>query len=183
MSLYGRILALAARLIGAPLPLDERLRARAAMVAVTADASGEGQIWTRIYGRRAGFPQMVNSLKRFGGPTGLEEHVGGGVSMSLRLEVADGALLFKSVDYYLTLMGRRVRLPQFLSPGAMTIGHHDLGEGRFLFTLTLVHEFLGVLIEQSTVFADMEEAYDRRPRRDPRHASNRLRRDGHAPPS
>jgi hypothetical protein len=158
MTPLGRLLAQAARLIGAPLPLDARSEARPAVVAVTAHPSGNGQVWTRIYARGAGFPQMVNSTKRFSGPTGLEEHVGGGVSMSLALSVEDGALLFRSVDYFFNVFGMRLRIPRELAPGAMAIGHRDLGEGAFEFTLALTHPRLGRLIEQTTIFTDMEEA-------------------------
>lgn len=158
MTRLGRLLAQAARLIGAPLPLDARSEARPAVVAVTAHPTGNGQVWTRIYARGAGFPQMVNSTKRFSGPTGLEEHVGGGVSMSLALSVEDGALMFRSVDYFLNVFGLRLRIPRVLAPGEMAIGHRDLGEGEFAFTLTLTHPRFGGLIEQTTIFTDMEEA-------------------------
>lgn len=158
ISPVGRLLAEAARLVGAPLPLDARSEMRPAVVAVTEHPHGDGQIWTRVYARGAGFPQMVNSTKKFSGPTGLEEHVGGGVSMSLRLTVEDGALYFTSVDYFLAIGPFRVRIPRFLAPGAMTIGHHDLATDGFEFTLTLVHPVFGRLIEQTTIFHDMEEA-------------------------
>lgn len=161
MSFFGRIIGQAARMIGAPLPLDARSEARPAVVAVTEHPSGNGQVWTRIYARGAGFPQMVNSVKTFSGPTGLEEHVGGGVSMSLALCVEDGALWFRSVDYFLNAFGRRFRLPAWLAPGDMVIGHRDLGAAGFVFTLKLTHARFGALIEQTTVFTDMEEArYD-----------------------
>ena len=158
LTMAGALLANVARLIGAPLPLDESADGRPAMVAVTEDPVSEGQIWTRIYGSRRGFPQMINSAKRFTGPTGLEEHVGGGVSMSLALFVESGALVFASVDYFVTVFGRRVRLPRILSPGAMRIVHRDQGGGAFAFELSIKHSVLGLLVEQTTIFHDMQEA-------------------------
>lgn len=158
LTLPGLILAQAARLIGSPLPLDADAKGRPAIVVVAGDPGGGGQIWTRLYGRGAGFPQSVNSAKRFSGPTGLEEHVGGGVSMSLRLSVKDGALFFSSVDYFLTFCGRRFKWPRSLSPGRMVIGHHDVGGGAFAFTLTLSHPWFGAMISQTTIFHDMAEA-------------------------
>lgn len=160
-TLPGLILAHAARLIGAPLPTNRKSEKYPAMVAITDVPDTSGQIWTRLYSRGAIFPQAINSMKRFSGPTGLEEHVGGGVSMSLKLSVKGGALFFSSVDYFLTLFGMRIKLPAMLAPGRMVIGHHDMGDGAFAFTLTLTHGFFGSMISQTTIFHDMEEAqYD-----------------------
>ena len=90
------------------------------MVSVTEDAaerrpvSGPG-----IYGRRRGFPQVIHSCKRFAGPTGLEEHIGRGFGIALRVEVADGALHFVSDHYFLAALGLRLRLPRWLAPGRL----------------------------------------------------------------
>jgi len=150
----GRLLAQAARLIGAPLPLSRDIGV-AAVVSVTGDAEGLGQYWTRQYGRRHGFPQVIRSAKQFAGPTGLEEYLGYGVGIALRLRVADGALLFESDHYFLRMAGITLRLPHWIAPGDLTIGHVDLGGGRFAFTLDLVHVGLGELIHQRAIFADM----------------------------
>lgn len=154
MNLAGKILAQAARLIGAPLPYDVSCVGQPAVVTVTEDIAGEGQFWIRQYGRKAGFPQVVHSSKRFAGPTGLEEYIGFGIGMALRVESHAKALLFKSEHYFIQVLGRRIRLPKFLSPGALTIGHHDLGNGRFMFTLHLCNRLLGTLIQQEAVFDD-----------------------------
>ena len=49
--------------------------------------------------------------KRFAGPTGLEEYVGCGVGMALTVYARDGALIFRSKDYFVQLLGRRLCLP------------------------------------------------------------------------
>lgn len=148
----GRLLAEAARLIGAPLPLV--FTPDAAVVTVTEDAVGQGQVWSRMYVRKDGFPQVIHSAKRFAGPTGLEEHVGAGVGMALTVTVEDEALVFRSAFYFIDIGPLRLRLPRWARPGDLTIVHRDLGEGRFAFTLALDHPALGRLIGQDALFRD-----------------------------
>ena len=148
----GRLLAQAARLIGGPLPLV--YEPGASVVTVTEDNVGQGQVWTRLYARRTGFPQVIHSAKRFSGPTGLEEHVGGGVGMALTVAVESDALVFRSAFYFVMVLGLRLRLPHWAEPGRLTIVHRDLGEGAFTFTLALDHPWLGRLIGQDAVFRD-----------------------------
>lgn len=152
VSAAGRLLAAAARLVGGPLPLV--FEPGPSVVTVTEDAVGQGQVWTRLYARRTGFPQVIHSAKRFAGPTGLEEHVGAGVGMALTVAVEDEALVFRSAFYFATVLGLRVRLPRWAEPGRLTIAHRDLGDGAFAFTLALDHPWLGRLIGQDAVFKD-----------------------------
>ena len=151
-NLLGRVLAQVARLFGGPLPLV--FAPGASVVTVTEDAVGQGQVWTRMYVRGDGFPQVIHSAKRFAGPTGLEEHVGGGVGMALTVTAEDAALVFRSAFYFATLAGLRIRLPRWMEPGALTITHRDQGEGRFAFTLALDHPLLGRLLGQDAIFRD-----------------------------
>jgi len=166
MSRAGWCLAQAARLIGGPLPLA---RARAApthlaalhvptVVTVTGGDLGKGsgsQIWTRLYARRNGFPQVIHSSKRFAGPTGLEEYVGYGVGMALTVYVRDSALIFRSKDYFLQLFGRRFVLPAWLTPGTLYVTHADLPDGKFSFTLQIFHPRLGLIIRQMAIFREV----------------------------
>ncbi|MEM1162085.1 MAG: DUF4166 domain-containing protein [Pseudomonadota bacterium] len=154
MNPFGRALAFAARLIGSPLPYDRGSVGQPAVVTVTQDVAGHGQFWVRHYGRRAGFPQVVHSSKRFAGPTGLEEYVGCGIGMALILRRQETSLLFVARHYFIQIFGRRIRIPRWLSPGHLVIGHHDLGAGRFRFSLDLTHRFLGRMIHQDAVFQD-----------------------------
>lgn len=151
-NLAGRCLAQAARLIGGPLPLV--FRPGDSVVTVTEDAVGQGQVWTRLYVRPTGFPQVIHSAKRFAGPTGLEEHVGAGVGMALTVTAGGDALTFRSAFYFATVLGFRVRLPRWAEPGALVITHRDLGEGRFAFTLALDHPLFGRLVGQDAIFRD-----------------------------
>ena len=154
MTLAGRLLVQAARLIGSPFPLEPEAQGEAAVVALTTEGGNEGQCWTRIYAWRHGFPQIVHSAKRFAGPTGLEEYVGYGIGVALTLHEENSGLRFRSAGYFLSLFGRRLPLPAFLSPGELVIGHDDLGQGRFTFTLQLTHPWLGRLLHQVALFND-----------------------------
>jgi Domain of unknown function (DUF4166) len=153
ISPLGWCLAQILRLIGAPLPISRDVLTPAVVV-VTEDELGGGQFWLRQYGRRSGFPQVIKSAKRFAGPTGLEEHIGGGVGVALKLAVERRALLFRSDHYFFAFGNARMRLPRWCSPGALTVGHVDCGEGWFAFTLALDHPLFGKLVHQTALFRD-----------------------------
>ena len=157
MSRAGRLLSWVCRLIGAPLPAGSLARGLPAVVTVTEDRYGGGQFWTRLYGRRRGFPQVIHSTKRFSGPTGLEELVGCGLGIMLTVHERQGALIFRSAGYFIRVPGCRLRLPAWLSPGRLEVGHHDRGAGRFAFTLDLTHPLLGQMIRQTVLFRDTKE--------------------------
>jgi hypothetical protein len=149
----GWWLAQLTRLIGGPLPTGTDTRVPM-IVVVTEHARSGGQVWTRICASSNGFPQVIHSAKRFAGPTGLEEYIGFGISMSLLLSVEHEALFFRSAGYFLSLGPLRLPLPKWLRPGALTVGHTDLGDGTFRFTLDLVHPRHGLLVRQSAVFRE-----------------------------
>jgi hypothetical protein len=149
----GYWLAQLARLIGGPLPTGTETGVPM-VVTVTEDAASGGQIWTRICARSHGFPQVIHSAKRFAGPTGLEEYVGCGVSMALRISVEHEALVFRSTGYALQIGPLRLSLPPWLTPGDLTVTHADLGGGVFRFTLEIIHPRFGMLIRQSAVFRE-----------------------------
>lgn len=153
LSRAGRALAFLARAIGAPLPLTNGATGPA-VVAVSEDAALGGQSWTRMYARPGRFPQVVHSAKRFRGATGLEEYVGYGIGMALKVTVEDRALVFRSEHFFVGLGKWRWRLPRLLEPGTMRITHREEGGGRFAFALELTHPVLGRLISQLAYFAD-----------------------------
>ncbi len=148
----GAMVAQAARLIGAPLPLHDDLGVPA-VVTVTEDAATGGQFWTRLYGRARGFPQVIHSSKRFAGPTGLEEYLGLGFGIALTVSADEQALHFHSDHYFLQLGHRRLRLPRFLSP-AMTVSHVDFGADWFAFVLMLEHPLAGEILSQTGLFRE-----------------------------
>ena len=155
MTWFGRLMANLLRLAGAPLPLDAANTGAAALVAVTERPDGRGQFWTRQYGRPRGFPQVIHSTKMFSGPTGLEEQVGAGVTMSLRLVATPDRLLFVSVGYFMKLGRIRVPIPGTLLLGRIIIGHIPADDGGFDFTLEVRHPLLGLVVSQRAHFRDL----------------------------
>ncbi len=149
----GYVLAQLARLIGGPLPLTRDIDVPS-VVTVTEDMKSGGQVWTRLYTHRQGFPQVIHSSKRFAGPTGLEEHVGSGVGMTLNVSATKRALYFKSDRYFIQLARFRIYLPHWLTPGQLTVGHTEIDPGSFAFTLKVEHPLLGQLMFQRAVFEE-----------------------------
>lgn len=155
LSAAGWVLAALARLVGGPLPCTDGATGPATVLVVE-DHAHAGQIWTRTYARPGRFPQTINSVKRFAGPTGLEEYLGYGMVMRLVLSVDSGALVFASAGYDIVLGRRRIALPAWLSPGRCTITHRAEGAERFSFTLALDHPRLGRLAYQVAHFTEVE---------------------------
>lgn len=149
----GWLFAQGLRLVGAPLPLS-RDDDVPAVVCVSEDVVSGGQVWTRMYGRKRGFPQVIHSAKRFAGATGLEEYIGRGIGMALRVEPMADGLRFVSDHYFVMIGAARWRLPHWAEPGRTIVEHHDLGESRFAFDLDLRHPWLGRLVTQHALFDD-----------------------------
>jgi hypothetical protein len=154
LKLAGWIVAQLARLVGSPLPRWRDAHVPA-VVAVTEDVRTGGQIWTRVYTRRCGFPQVIHSAKRFAGTTGLEEHVSRGVGMALTVHQENGALVFRSAHYFLRIGPVRLALPIWLTPGALTVTHTEEGGGQFSFLLEVVHPAFGRIIRQFATFHEV----------------------------
>jgi hypothetical protein len=163
ISNVGRILVQLARVVGAPLPLENGATGPAAVVLSNLQqsptATATGQVWTRIYARSSGLsgvalPQVIQSAKRFAGPTGLEEHLGFGLVMPLVLSVEGRDLAFRATRFQLVLLGYRFTLPRWLTPFDCEVIHRDAGSGQFTFILSLTHPKLGRLVHQVARFED-----------------------------
>lgn len=153
LSRLGRVVAFLARIIGAPLPLDNGMTGGATVAVMENEGLG-GQSWTRTYARAGRFPQVIHSAKCFSGRTGLEEHVGCGIGMALRVSEEGGDLVFRSAGYFIAIGRWRLSIPWLFEPGAMEVVHRDEGSGTFLFTLRLSHRWFGELVFQSARFRD-----------------------------
>jgi hypothetical protein len=149
----GWVFAQIARLIGAPLPTSVKCSGRS-VVSVVEDARSGGQIWSRLHMRSGHFPQVIHSSKLFSGPTGLEEYVGRGIGMALHVCASDSALQFCSAGYFFRIGGMRIPIPTLCTPGNLTVTHADIGHGRFVFTLDVVHPLFGRIIRQSATYME-----------------------------
>jgi hypothetical protein len=149
----GWLLVQALRQIGGPLPTSRDAHVPS-VVAVTEDLATGGQVWTRLYVRRRGFPQVIHSCKRFAGPTGLEEHVGCGVGVTLTMHAEDHALVFRSHRYFVDFGRWRLTLPRWATPGTLTVRHVEAEGERFVFAMEIVHPWLGMLVRQSAIFRE-----------------------------
>jgi hypothetical protein len=155
LSGVGWLLAQLCRLFGAPLPLNPR-SGHGAVVCVSEDSRSGGQCWTRVYARPGRFPQVIHSAKRFAGPTGLEEYLGRGLGMALRVQALSDGIAFISDHYFLKLGRFRFRLPHLLTPGVTRVTHRQVAGASFLFGLELTHRFAGTLLKQQILFDDVD---------------------------
>jgi len=148
----GWVMAQLCRLIGTPLA-PHRGTHVPVTVSLSLDSDGAGVVWRRLYrfpGRRA---VVCVSVKKATDAEGLIECVGSGVGMWLRLSEHAGALHFRSTGYFWALGRRRLALPDWLTPGALTVVHSDQAQGRFRFVISVVHPLLGETFFQDGVFS------------------------------
>ena len=68
--------------------------------------------------------------------------------------VALAASQSAAAGYFVQAGRLKFSLPAFLTPGALTVTHTDLGSGEFQFTLEIVHPRFGMLVRQSAVFRE-----------------------------
>ena len=160
----GRWVARLCKLVGSPLPPPWHAPL-AATVRVEPDRATGGSRWTRSYD----FPRKrvsVASVKAVDADGALVERLSFGLRMRLKLDVRGGALCFDSAGYYVECEGFawggrrygawRVELPSWFLPGRTCVSHHDLGNGRFRFTMTIRHAVLGDLFHHEGVFHAVE---------------------------
>lgn len=155
-SFLGACLSSLCGIIGSPLPKRDNIRGPATVI-VQENRQLDGQIWTRIYPRAGKVPQVIQSVKMFHGPTGLEEMISPYLGISLTLEAENDRLTFFSEQYFIRLFNKRLCLPGWASPGKLTITHKGLGTKRFRFTLELKHKILGELVYQTAIYEELEQ--------------------------
>ncbi len=155
MTLVGRLVAQLARLVGAPLPLEASGRVPVTVIVSGSVAPPAAKLWTRIYERARGFPQVIQSVKSFGGATGLEEIVG-----ARRRHAAAAwrsrrcARCFEAPDISFAALGVQLSLPDWLTPGVIEVVHREETGGQFSFSLSVTHLWAGLVIDQIAFFRE-----------------------------
>lgn len=155
-SKIGRLLSTLCWLIGNPLPDKSNVRGPATVI-VRECRKTNGQIWTRIYPREKKVPQVIQSVKRFEGSTGLEEMITKSIGIALTLEAQKDRLNFISDHYFIKLGKWKLKIPTPLTPGRLCVSHREAGPKRFRFSLTLTHAYWGELIFQTAIFEEIEQ--------------------------
>jgi len=151
LSALGWLFAQLCRPIGTPLaPWNG---AGVPVVVHVRSEAGGGIVWERVYARPRRRPLVIASRK-LAVDGGLMEVTRGGLGMRLALSVETGALVFRSTAYVWRLGPWLVPVPDVLTPGAATVSHRDLGDGRFTFSLSFVHPWAGETVFNAGVFED-----------------------------
>lgn len=149
----GAVFAVLARCLGAPLPLRRETGVPVAVsVRAARDGEGDGIVWERRMGH-----QVVRSVKSAGPGGTVLERTRGGLGMVLDVGVEDGALVFTSRSFFLSVGRWRVPVPALLTPGQCRVAHQAIDATRFRFTLTMTHPLWGTTFVQDGVFTDHSE--------------------------
>ncbi len=138
----GRAFACLGFLFGRPLPV----RTGGADVAIQVRTEPRGEVWTRTYRFAKGI-EIISSIKHAGAARWLEERAG---PLIMRLDVFEqnSALVFDCRDFRLRFGPVEIPIPFLLTPGRIRVEHHDLGGGRFAFTLEAHHPWFGPTFRQ-----------------------------------
>jgi hypothetical protein len=153
LSALGRLFAWALFPFGAPLPVITGESDALVKVSV----KDGGMSWTRIYRGPFGLAFQVRSIKRPSEDGRLLECCAGGWTMLLDVSADQGSLVFRSREFFWRLGAVSVPLPLWITPGVAEVRHTDQGGGRFRFTLTFDHPWIGRTVFQDGIFTDPKE--------------------------
>ncbi len=156
-SFMGWLFAMLTRVIGNPLsphagkdiPMEVRLQKKDGQ---------QGVYWQRTYFIPNKKPYVVTSSKQQGKDGSMLECVGCGFGMKLNVFAQDKALHFMSAYYFFTLLGYRIPLPHWISPGQTHVVHKDMGDGDFSFTISMQHPMLGETFYQHGIFRERSKS-------------------------
>lgn len=155
-SYIGLLMAHTARLIGSPMAWSRGQDIPCDVITFDDPDRPGGIVWERHYYFASDKKQIARTTKIVSENEGLLECFGKHFGMKLKLEEAEGALHFVSTKFYLQLFGKRISLPNFLSPGTLRVTHRDLGSDQFQFVLEVDHPVFGQLAFQDGYFKEEE---------------------------
>ncbi len=153
-SKMGKLFARLTRLIGNPLTPYEGKNVTMDVV-LQKRPNKKGVYWRRTYYYPDRQPYTVTSIKRENHTGQLQECVGGGFGMRLKVYAENQDLHFKSKRYFWAIGKFSIPLPHWLSPGETHVVHHDEGKGNFRFTITMLHPWLGQTFYQTGIFKEV----------------------------
>lgn len=151
LNVMGWLFAQVCRVIGTPLaPLTgENVPMQ---IQLSKNMNINGVDWKRIYYFKNNNEVTVRSTKSLNNLGQLEEHIGCGFSMALKVFEMEGNLIFESTDYIFRVGKILLRLPAIITPGVTTVLHEQMYQDHFRFTLSVKHPWFGQTIYQSGVF-------------------------------
>lgn len=157
LSPAGLLLAQLCRLIGTPLALYPG-NDLPMLVEVYPDFKFGGMKWKRNYLYPGRNHKPVVSTKCIRPNAGLVEIVGSGFGMYLSVYEKDQALLFESKGYFWQSGNFVCEIPALLTPGKTIVTQRALSDGKFEFSLDVMHPLLGQVYRQVGVFEEMDNA-------------------------
>ena len=154
-SRWGRWVERLCRLIGSPLP-PASSTALPASVRVEHDPATGGSRWIRCYDFPHG-PVEIRSVKALDCNGRLVERLAIRFADAARRVRARRRPALREHRLFLRVGGFAAkRLPAWSLPGCTHVVHRDLGDGRFLFTMTVRHVWLGELFNHAGTFRTAE---------------------------
>ncbi len=150
----GQLVRAAAALLRTPLPVAERTNDRAHVDTRNLPPLAPmmlRQAWRREFPDARRSARLIESQKRFTGPTGLEEKVLGGLGMTINLTATDDCMEFRSQRIYCQWRRWRLYLP---FPVNIIARHRHLDERHFHFELEVRLPVLGQVIWQRVRFEE-----------------------------
>jgi Domain of unknown function (DUF4166) len=152
MNWLGWLFAQGCRSIGTP--LSPWPGACVPVTVTVRPLAGGAVLWERSYAYPGRRELTIASRKEASADGALLEVTRGGLGMRLALTAEDGALVFRSTQYFLRLGAVSLPIPLWLTPGRACVVHRDLGGGRFHFGLSFVHPLAGETFFSAGDFED-----------------------------
>lgn len=109
----------------------------------------------RVYSLNGRKPVAFTSYMAESSRGEVLEYVGLGLGMKLILFVRDGNLHFESDGYFWQLLGLRIPLPAWLTPGKTFLCHRNNSENQFDIRIEIRHALFGTTFTQAGLFSEV----------------------------